>query len=45
MTDFLRWRAKFELLAPSNNMIFDPAFYRLSVPGMTSHFSRIYIRD
>ena len=45
MTDALGWRAKFAVLAPSTNTIVEPDFYRLSLPGVTSHFSRIYIRD
>ena len=45
MPDALGWRAKFGVLAPSTNTIVEPDFYRLSVPGVTSHFSRIHIRD
>ncbi len=45
MTDALDWRAKFGVLAPSTNTIVEPDFYRMSVPGVTSHFSRIWIRD
>lgn len=44
MTDALGWRAKFGVLAPSTNTIVEPDFYRMSVPGVTAHFSRIYIR-
>ena len=45
MTDALGWRKKFGVLAPSTNTIVEPDFYRMSVPGVTSHFSRIYIGD
>lgn len=45
MTDALGWRKKFGVLAPSTNTIVEPDFYRMSVPGVTSHFSRIWIRD
>ena len=45
MTDALGWRAKFGVLAPSTNTIVEPDFYRMSVPGVTAHFSRIHIRD
>ena len=39
MTDALGWRAKFGVLAPSTNTIVEPDFYRMSVPGVTAHFS------
>ena len=45
MTDALGWRAKFGVLAPSTNTIVEPDFYRMSVPGVTAHFSRIHIRN
>lgn len=45
MTDALGWRRKFGVLAPSTNTIVEPDFYSMKVPGVTSHFSRIYIRD
>ncbi len=45
MPDALGWRAKFGVLAPSTNTIVEPDFYRMAVPGVTSHFSRIHIRD
>ena len=45
MPDALGWRAKFGVLAPSTNTIVEPDFYRMSVPGVTAHFSRIHIRD
>ncbi len=45
MTDALGWRAKFGVLAPSTNTIVEPDFYRMTVPGVTAHFSRIHIRD
>lgn len=45
MPDALGWRAKFGVLAPSTNTIVEPDFYRMSVPGVTCHFSRIHIRD
>jgi maleate isomerase len=43
--DALGWRAKFGVIAPSTNTIVEPDFYALTVPGVTSHFSRIHIRD
>ncbi len=45
MPDALGWRAKFGVLAPSTNTIVEPDFYRMGVPGVTAHFSRIHIRD
>ena len=45
MTDVLGWRAKFGVLAPSTNTIVEPDFYRMNVPGVTAHFSRIHIRN
>ncbi|MEV6278900.1 arylmalonate decarboxylase [Nocardia sp. NPDC051832] len=45
MTDALGWRRKFGVIAPSTNTIVEPDLYRMGVPGVTSHFSRIHIRD
>lgn len=45
MTDALGWRRKFGVIAPSTNTIVEPDFSRMGVPGVTSHFSRIHIRD
>jgi maleate isomerase len=43
--DALGWRKKFGVIAPSTNTIVEPDFYRMTVPGVTAHFSRIWIRD
>ncbi|SNY66859.1 maleate cis-trans isomerase family protein [Paractinoplanes atraurantiacus] len=45
MTDALGWRRKFGVIAPSTNTIVEPDFAGMSVPGVTSHFSRIHIRN
>jgi maleate isomerase len=45
MTDALGWRKKFGVIVPSTNTIVEPDFYRMSVPGVTAHISRIHIRD
>ncbi|MCC5578395.1 arylmalonate decarboxylase [Microtetraspora sp. AC03309] len=45
MTDALGWRRKFGVIAPSTNTIVEPDLYRMAVPGVTAHFSRIHIRD
>ena len=44
-TDVLGYRRKFGVIAPSTNTIVEPEFYRMTVPGVTAHFSRIHIRD
>jgi len=43
--DALGWRGKFAVLIPSTNTIVEPDFYRMTVPGVTPHCSRIHIRD
>lgn len=45
MTDALGWRKKFGVIIPSTNTIVEPDFYRMTVPGVTPHVSRIHIRD
>ncbi|MER7106917.1 maleate cis-trans isomerase family protein [Streptomyces sp. NPDC000229] len=45
MTDALGWRRTFGVIAPSTNTVVEPDFYRMTVPGVTAHFSRIHIRD
>ena len=45
MADVLGYRKKFGVLAPSTNTIVEPEFYDMKVPGVTSHFSRIHIRN
>ena len=45
MTDALGWRRKFGVINPSTNTIVEPDFHRMAVPGVTSHTSRIHIRD
>ena len=42
MRDALGWRKKFGVLAPSTNTIVSPDYYRMTVPGVTAHFSRIF---
>lgn len=43
--DALGWRKKFGVIAPSTNTIVEPDFYSMSIPGVTAHFSRIWIRN
>ena len=45
MVDALAWRKKFGVIVPSTNTIVEPDFYRMTVPGVTAHTSRIWIRD
>ncbi|MEQ6903314.1 hypothetical protein [Nocardioides sp. YIM 152588] len=45
MTDRLGYRAKFGVIAPSTNTIVQPEFDMMRVPGVTSHYGRILIRD
>jgi maleate isomerase len=45
MRDALGWRKKFGVLAPSTNTIVEPDFHAMAVPGVTSHISRIHIRN
>ncbi|HNC91840.1 MAG TPA: hypothetical protein PL000_23200, partial [Anaerolineales bacterium] len=45
MTDQLGYRKKFGVIIPSTNTIVEPEFYRMTVPGVTPHVSRIHIRD
>ncbi len=43
--DALGYRHKFAVIIPSTNTIVEPDFYRMTVPGVTPHISRIHIRD
>ena len=45
MTDTLGWRKKLGVLAPSTNTIVEPNFHAMAVRGVTSHMSRIHVRD
>ncbi|NWF70459.1 MAG: arylmalonate decarboxylase [Chloroflexi bacterium] len=45
MPDVLGWRAKFGIIIPSTNTVVEPDFYRMSVPGVTAHFGRLFIRN
>ncbi len=43
--DVLGYRKKFGVIAPSTNTIVEPDFNDMRVPGVTSHTSRIWIRN
>jgi len=43
--DALGYRKKFAVIIPSTNTIVEPDFYRMTLPGVTPHISRIHIRD
>lgn len=45
MTDSLGWRRKFGVIAPSTNTSVQPEFDDMRVPGVTNHFSRVWIPD
>ena len=45
MTDALGWRKKLAVIIPSTNTSVEPDFNDMRVPGVTSHTSRIFIRD
>ena len=45
MTDQLGWRRKFAVIAPSTNTSVQPEFDDMRPPGVTNHFSRIWIPD
>ncbi|MET0594490.1 MAG: arylmalonate decarboxylase [Polyangiaceae bacterium] len=44
-TDALGYRKKLAVIIPSTNTIVEPDFYRMTVPGVTPHASRIHIRN
>lgn len=43
--DVLGYRRKFGVIVPSTNTIVEPDFNDMRVPGVTTHTSRIWIRD
>lgn len=45
MSDALGFRKKFGILIPSTNTIVEPDYWRMAVPGVTCHTSRIHIHD
>ncbi len=45
MADALGWRRKFAVIAPSTNTSVQPEFDDMRPPGVTNHFSRIWIPD
>lgn len=45
MTDVLGYRGVWGVLAPSTNTVVEPDFYRMAVPGVTSHVGRIHIHN
>ncbi len=45
MVDALGYRGKFAVIAPSTNTSVQPDFDDLRPPGITNHFSRIFIPD
>ena len=45
MPDELGWRANWGVIAPSTNTSVQPEFDDMRPPGVTNHFSRIWIPD
>src|SRR3954466_3373207 len=45
MPDVLGYRAKMAVLGPSTNTVVEPDYYQMAPPGVTLHYSRIYIPD
>ena len=45
MVDALGYRGKFAVIAPSTNTSVQPDFDDMRAPGITNHFSRIFIPD
>lgn len=45
MTDVLGWRKLLGVIAPSTNTVVQPDMERMRPPGVTNHFSRIYVED
>lgn len=45
MPDALGYRAKMGVLGPSTNTVVEPDYYQMAPPGVTLHYSRIYIPD
>jgi maleate isomerase len=45
MPDVLDYRARFGVVGPSTNTIVEPDYYMMAPPGVTLHYSRIYIAD
>ncbi|NTU82084.1 MAG: arylmalonate decarboxylase [Chloroflexales bacterium] len=45
MADALGWRKKIGVIIPSTNTIVEPDIYRMTVPGVTAHISRIHIHN
>jgi len=45
LRDVLGYRAKMGVLGPSTNTIVEPDYYMMAPPGVTLHYSRIYIPD
>jgi maleate isomerase len=43
--DVLGYHAKLGVLGPSTNTIVEPDYYMMAPPGVTLHYSRIYIPD
>ena len=45
MTDVLGYRGLFGVIGPSTNTVVQPDMEAMRVPGITNHYSRIYVTD
>ncbi len=45
MTDVLGYRKVFGVIGPSTNTVVQPDFEAIHVPGVTNHYSRIFVTD
>jgi len=45
MTDILGYRKIFGVIGPSTNTVVQPDFDAMRVPGVTNHYSRIFVTD
>ena len=45
MTDVLGYRKVFGVIGPSTNTVVQPDFEAMHVPGVTNHYSRIFVTD
>ena len=45
MPDVLGYRKLFGVIGPSTNTVVQPDFEAMRVPGVTNHYSRIFVTD
>lgn len=45
MTDSVGYRRKFAVIMPSTNTVVEHDYYAMKIPGVTSHFGRLFVED